>query len=113
MTRHQRFINLTKKNQNGFFELHFYVTWCDFIPERSSVLRKTSTGFKEHGSTNACTFMVKETIQYYLQNGSNVYGTVLDATKAFDRNDFCKLFREMIKRKLPPTCYTFDHGNVR
>ena len=59
-------------------------------------------GFKEHGSTNACTFMVKETIQYYLQNGSNVYGIVLDATKAFDRIDFCKLFREMIKRKLPP-----------
>ena len=59
-------------------------------------------GFKEHGSTNACTFMVKETIQYYLQNGSNVYGTVLDATKAFDRIDFCKLFREMIIRKIPP-----------
>ena len=58
--------------------------------------------FKEHGSTNACTFMVKETIQYYLQNGSNVYGTVLDATKAFDRIDFCKLFREMIIRKIPP-----------
>ena len=59
-------------------------------------------GFKEHGSTNACTSMVKETIQYYLQNGSNVFGTVLDATKAFDRIDFCKLFREMIIRKIPP-----------
>ena len=46
--------------------------------------------------------MVKETIQYYLQNGSNVYDTVLDATKAFDRIDFCKLFREMMKRKIPP-----------
>ena len=33
---------------------------------------------------------------------SNLYGTVLDATKAFDRIDFCKLFREMITRKLPP-----------
>ena len=29
-------------------------------------------------------------------------GTVLDATKAFDRIDFCKLFREMIIRKIPP-----------
>ena len=47
-------------------------------------------------------FMVKETIQYYLQNGSNVYCTVLDATKAFDRIDFGKLFREMIIRKIPP-----------
>ena len=26
----------------------------------------------------------------------------MDATKAFDRIDFCKLFREMIKRKIPP-----------
>ena len=60
------------------------------------------SGFKVHGSTNACTFMVKETIQYYLKNGSNVYGTVLDATKAFDIIDFCKLFREMMKRKIPP-----------
>ena len=59
-------------------------------------------GFKEHDSTNACTFMVKETIQYYLKNGSNIYGTVLGATKAYDRIDFCKLFREMIKRKIPP-----------
>ena len=59
-------------------------------------------GFKEHGSTNACTFMVKETIQYYLQNDSNVYGTVLYATKAFDRSDFCKLFGEMIERKMLP-----------
>ena len=46
--------------------------------------------------------MVKENIQYYLQNGSNVYGTALDATKAFDRIDLCKLFREMIMRKIPP-----------
>ena len=37
-----------------------------------------------------------------MKNGSNVYGTVLDATKAFDRIDFYKLFREMIKRKIPP-----------
>ena len=68
----------------------------------------TKNGFKEHGSTNACTFMVKETIQYYLQNSSNVYGTVLDATKAFDRIDFCKLFREMIKRKLPHLLYVWS-----
>ena len=46
-----------------------------------------------------CTFTVKETIQYYLQNGSNVHAALLDATKAFDRINFCKLFRE--NRKIP------------
>ena len=58
-------------------------------------------GFKENGSTNMCTFMVKETIQYYLHNGSNVHAALLDATKAFDRIYFCKLFRELINRKIP------------
>ena len=32
-----------------------------------------------------CTFMVKETIQYYLHNGSNVHAALLDATKVCDR----------------------------
>ena len=41
-------------------------------------------------------------MRYYLQNGSNVYGTALDATKTFDIIDVCKLFREMIKRKILP-----------
>ena len=27
--------------------------------------------------------------------------TMLDATKAFDRVDYCKLFRELLKRDLP------------
>ena len=61
-------------------------------------------GFKEHDSTNACTLicMVNETIQYYLQNASNVYATVLDAKQAFGIIGFCKLFRDMmIKRKIP------------
>ena len=53
--------------------------------------------------------MVKETIQYYLQTGSDVHGTVLDATKAFDRIEFCKLSREIIIRKIPPR----NCGNVR
>ena len=48
-----------------------------------------------------CTFMVKETIQYYLHNGSNVHAALLDAMKAFDRIYFCKLFRELINRKIP------------
>ena len=34
--------------------------------------------------------------------GQGVYGTVLDATKAFDRIDYCKLCREMIKMKNIP-----------
>ena len=59
-------------------------------------------GFKENGSTNMCTFMVKETVQYYYQNNSNVYAAVLDASKAFDRIEYCKLFNMLIDRNMPP-----------
>ena len=41
----------------------------------------------------------------HLWSRAGVYGTMLDATKAFDRIDYCKLFREMIKRKTPHLWY--------
>ena len=46
--------------------------------------------------------MVKETVQYYLSNGNKqVYGAVFDATKSFDRVNYCKLFKISLDRKLP------------
>ena len=59
-------------------------------------------GFKPNSSTNCCTYMVKETIQYYMNNDSNVNAAVLDASKAFDRINFPKLFSILLKRCLPP-----------
>lgn len=58
-------------------------------------------GFKSKSSTNMCTLVLKETISYYVKNQSSVFCTFLDATKAFDRVHYCKLFRLLIKRKLP------------
>jgi len=58
-------------------------------------------GFKQQSSTNMCTMVLKETISYYSSNHSSVYCTFLDASKAFDRVNFCKLFRLLIKRGLP------------
>ena len=48
-------------------------------------------GFKAKRSTNMCTMVLKEAINYYISNGSSVFCTLLDATKAFDRVDYCKL----------------------
>ena len=45
--------------------------------------------------------LLKETISYYINNDSPVYCVMLDATKAFDRVNYCKLFREVMKRSLP------------
>ena len=48
--------------------------------------------YKSNFSTSMCTFMVLETIQYYRANGSDVYVTLLDCSKAFDMVNFEKLF---------------------
>ena len=45
--------------------------------------------------------ILKETIAYYVRNQSSVFCTFLDASKAFDRVQYSKLFRLLIKRKLP------------
>ena len=45
-------------------------------------------GLRPKHSTSQCTFVVKETVQYYLNGGSIVYGMLLDASKAFDRVHF-------------------------
>ena len=45
--------------------------------------------------------VLKEAIAYYVNNGSTVYCTMLDATKAFDRVEYCKLFRLLVVRELP------------
>jgi len=41
---------------------------------------------------------LKETLAYYTIDGGVSFCTMLDATKAFDRVEYCKLFRELFKR---------------
>ena len=55
-------------------------------------------GFKAKSSTTMCTFMVSETIEYYKSKGSNVHVMLLDASKAFDRVNYIKLFEKLLKR---------------
>ena len=50
--------------------------------------------FRSKRSSDQCTMVLKETIAYYTHNGSPVYSVFLDATKAFDRVNYCKLFDE-------------------
>ena len=61
--------------------------------------------YKSGSSTTMCTTMIRETISYFNHKGSNVYGLVLDATKAFDRINYCKLFKILLDRNICPlTC---------
>ena len=58
--------------------------------------------YKKCFSTSMCSFMVMETVQYYVSRGSNVLAALLDCSKAFDRIRYKKLFNILICRGLCP-----------
>jgi len=57
-------------------------------------------GFKRRHSTDMCTMVLKETLSYYTVDGGVASCTLLDATKAFDRVNYCKLFRLLMQRNV-------------
>ena len=57
--------------------------------------------FKAQHSTVMCTCAVKEIAAHYNEKGSNVYICMLDASKAFDKVNFVKLFSLLIDRNIP------------
>ena len=57
-------------------------------------------GYKRGSSTAQCTYMVQETINHFLNGGSNPIMVTLDMTMAFDMCRFDVLFKK-IKAKLP------------
>ena len=82
------------------------------------VMSDLQFGFKANRSTNMCSMVLKETISYYVNNRSTVYCTMLDATKAFDRVEYSKLFRLLMLRNLPPAIsrvllFMYTHNSAR
>ena len=77
--------------------------WIVLLKE-NKILRSCDLqfSFKEHASTTQCTFAMNEVISYYNSKGSDVFVVFLDATKAFDRIDFCKLFTKLLDRNMLP-----------
>ena len=75
------------------------------IKQKHSSIFHTSDnqfGFKEKLSTNMCTFALNETVSYYTNNGSKVHALFLDASKAFDRLNYVKLFNKLLHRGMCP-----------
>lgn len=58
-------------------------------------------GFKKGASTVHALHCLKETINYYVDNGSRVYCSFLDASKAFDRLVHSGLFLKLMERDVP------------
>ena len=57
-------------------------------------------GFKPNHSTTQCSFVLQEVIDLYKRNDSSLYLILLDASQAFDRVQYCKLFDIMLKRNV-------------
>ena len=58
-------------------------------------------GCKSNNSTAHALFTLKETINYFIDHGSRVYCSFLDASKAFDRLVHSGLFLKLIERGTP------------
>ena len=48
-----------------------------------------------------CSLVYHEIINHYMSNNSNVYSCLLDASKAFDKVHYGKLFNILLNRKVP------------
>ena len=77
-------------------------------------------GFQQDTSTNMCTWLAIETIEYYLRNGSEVFACVMDMTKAFDKVQHSKLFLKLAEKGISPIfirllleMYENQQANVR
>ena len=57
-------------------------------------------GFKSKCSTTLCSSLLVETARIFNSNGSRVYALLLDASKAFDRVEFSKLFTILLDKPL-------------
>ncbi len=74
--------------------------------------------FKSKHSTVMCNLMMKETVKYYNNRESDVFACFLDASKAFDRLKYDKLFEILLKREMPPIIIRslldmYEHQRVR
>ena len=58
-------------------------------------------GFKPKNSTVLCSVIYKELIDNYNRNGSNVYSCLLNASKAFNKIHYGKLFNVLLKKDVP------------
>ena len=58
-------------------------------------------GFKKNSSTIHALHCLRETVNYFVNNGSRVFCAFLDASKAFDRLVHAGLFLKLINRNVP------------
>ena len=63
--------------------------------------------YQSNCSTTMCTWMVVETIDYFLRNDSEVFICTMDMKKAFDNVKHSILFQKLLERNIPPIILRF------
>ena len=63
--------------------------------------------YQKNCSTSMCTWMVIETIDYFMRNGSDVFVCTMDMSKAFDNVRHSLLFNKLLERGIPPIILRF------
>ena len=63
-------------------------------------------GYKKQHSTVMCSLVYHEVVTSYMRNKSNVYSCLLDASKAFDRIHYGKMFSILLHKKSSLLYYT-------
>ena len=84
------------------FEKVMFVHLQDFLSTTDNQF-----SFKSKHSTDMCVFTLKAIIDYYNAASSPMYICYLDASKAFDRVNFWKLFDKLLKRSVPDVIVRF------
>ncbi len=59
-------------------------------------------GFKPKSSATQCTFSLLETVNHFQQNNTDIYVLLLDASSAFDKVNYVKLFDLLLERGVDP-----------
>ena len=57
-------------------------------------------GYQKLSSTGMCTWTAANVIGHFNRAGNDVFGALLDCSKAFDMVEWAKLFEDLIKRKV-------------
>ncbi len=57
--------------------------------------------YKPKHSDTMCNLTLKEEVNYYRKRHSNIYAVFIDASKAFDRVKYDRLFSILIKKGIP------------
>ena len=66
-----------------------------YVNDKSAVV-DSQFGFKPGHSTSLCTHSFKYIVDYYTNRGSHVFVCFADCTKAFDRVNYWKLFKQLL-----------------